>query len=69
MLDDQGNLSIDFLAGMTIFMIALIWISTMVPGLLITLQGKTIDYDAVAYRTGAILVEDPGGLPVLHGTI
>ena len=60
MLDDQGNLSIDFLAGMTIFMIALIWISTMVPGLLITLQGKTIDYDAVAYRTGAILVEDPG---------
>lgn len=60
MLDDQGNLSIDFLAGMTIFMIALIWISTMAPGLLITLQSKTIDYDAVAYRTGAILVEDPG---------
>ncbi len=30
------------------------------PGLLINLQGFTIDYDAVAYRTGVILTEDPG---------
>jgi hypothetical protein len=60
MLDDGGNLSIDFLAGMTIFMIAIIWVATMIPGLLINTQGRTIDYDAVAYRTGVILVEDPG---------
>jgi hypothetical protein len=60
MLDDGGNLSIDFLAGMTIFMIAIIWVATMIPGLLINMQGRTIDYDAVAYRTGVILVEDPG---------
>ncbi|MCX6686003.1 MAG: hypothetical protein NTV10_05090 [Methanoregula sp.] len=32
----------------------------MIPGLLINTQGRTIDYDAVAYRTGVILVEDPG---------
>ena len=32
----------------------------MIPGLLIGLQSYTIDYDAVAYRTGVILVEDPG---------
>jgi len=60
MPDDGGNLSIDFLAGMTLFMIALIWVATMIPGLLIGLQSRSIDYDAVAYRTGVILVEDPG---------
>jgi hypothetical protein len=60
MPDDHAYLSIDFLAGMTIFMIAFIWVAMMIPGLLISLRGGTIDYDAVAYRTGVILVEDPG---------
>lgn len=60
MIDDTGNLSIDFLAGFTIFMIAFIYVATMIPGLFIGLQSKTIDYDAVAYRTGVILAEDPG---------
>ena len=60
MLDDGGNLSIDFLAGMTIFMVALIWVANIVPGLLIGLQSRSIDLDAIAYRTGVILVEDPG---------
>jgi len=58
--DDSGNLSIDFLVGFTIFLIAFIWVVSMIPGLLINLQGYTIDYDAVAYRTGVILTEDPG---------
>lgn len=57
---DDANLSIDFLAGFTIFMIAFIYVATLIPGLLINVQGRTIDYDAVAYRTGVILVEDPG---------
>lgn len=36
-------------------------VAGMVPGLLIGLQRTTaIDYDAVAYRTAAILAEDPG---------
>ena len=60
MTSDSGNLSIDFLAGFTIFMIAFIWVISMIPGLLVNLQGYTIDYDAVAYRTGVILAEDPG---------
>jgi hypothetical protein len=60
MLDNGGNLSIDFLAGMTIFMVALIWVANMVPGLLIGLQSRSIDLDAIAYRTGVILAEDPG---------
>jgi hypothetical protein len=41
-------------------MIAFVWVIAMIPGLLIGLQAYTIDYDAVAYRTGVILVEDPG---------
>ena len=60
MTDDSGALSIDFIVGFTIFLIAFIWVISLVPGLLINLQGYTIDYDAVAYRTGVILVEDPG---------
>jgi hypothetical protein len=60
MIDDAGNLSIDFLAGFTIFMISFIYVATLIPGLFIGLQSQTIDYDAVAYRTGVILVEDPG---------
>jgi hypothetical protein len=60
MTDESGNLSIDFLVGFTIFMLAFIWVASMVPGLLIGLKSNTIDYDAVAYRTGVILVEDPG---------
>lgn len=59
-LDDSGILSIDFLAGISIFVITLIVAATMISGLLISLQTKKIDFDAVAYRTGVILVEDPG---------
>ncbi len=57
---ENGQLSIDFIIGFTIFMIAFIFVATMVSGLLVDLQSRTIDYDAVAYRTGVVLVEDPG---------
>lgn len=60
MVDEKGSLSIDFLVGFTIFMLAFIWIASMIPGILLSLQSSTIDFDAVAYRTGVILVEDPG---------
>ncbi len=53
-------LSLDFLVGFTIFLLALIMVVSMVPGLLVGLGSSGIDYDAVAYRTGVILVEDPG---------
>lgn len=59
-LNNSGQLSIDFIVGLSLFMIAFIIVSTMTSGLLIGLQSKTIDYDAVAYRTGVILAEDPG---------
>jgi len=58
--DDNAQLSIDFVVGLSIFMIAFTIVATMTGGLLVGLQSKTIDYDAVAYRTGVILSEDPG---------
>lgn len=60
MNDDSGQISIDFLIGFTIFMVGFIFVVTLMSGLLIGLQSKTIDYDAVAYRTGVVLVEDSG---------
>lgn len=60
MTEDSAIMSVDFLVGFTIFLLAFIWVATMVPGLFINLQSHTIDFDAVAYRTGVILAEDPG---------
>jgi hypothetical protein len=57
---DEGLLSLDFIIGFTIFMIALIFVAIMISGLLVHLQSRTIDYDAVAYRTSVVLLEDPG---------
>lgn len=58
--DEDAILSIDFLAGFTIFLLALIMVISLVPGFLAGIQSENIDYDAVAYRTSVILVEDPG---------
>ena len=58
--NEDGVLSIDFLAGFTIFMIALIMVISLLPAILAGIESEAIDYDAVAYRTSVILVEDPG---------
>jgi hypothetical protein len=60
MTDSSGNLSVDFLVGFTIFMVAFIWVATLVPNLLLGVSAHGVDFDAVAYRTGVILAEDPG---------
>jgi len=59
-LDESGQLSLDFLIGFTIFLVGFIFAITMASGLLVSLMSKTVDYDAVAYRSGVILVEDAG---------
>ncbi len=69
MIDDRGQLSIDFLIGFSIFMITIIATATFASGLLVGLQSKTVDYDAVAYRTGVILAEDPGQPSAFPGTL
>ena len=60
MTNNDGNLSVDFLVGFSIFMIAFIWVATLVPNLFLGVSSHQIDFDAVAYRTGVILAEDPG---------
>ena len=60
MTDDIGILSVDFLVGFTIFLVSFIWIATLIPSLFLGLSAHGIDFDAVAYRTGVILAEDPG---------
>jgi len=60
MTDDDANLSIDFLVAFTIFMVAFIWVATLVPNLFIGVTTHEIDFDSVAYRTSVILAEDPG---------
>jgi hypothetical protein len=60
MTDSDGNLSVDFLVGVTIFMMAFIWVATLVPNLFLGVSANGVDFDAVAYRTGVILAEDPG---------
>jgi len=59
-LKDRAMVTIDFLVGFTIFISAFIIVVAMVPHTLFAVQSARIDYDAVAYRTGVILVEDPG---------
>jgi hypothetical protein len=61
MRGDSAQLPVDFLVGFTIFILSLIMAANFVPSLLVGLQRMSgIDYDAVAYRTGVVLVEDPG---------
>ena len=57
---EGANLSLDFLVGFTVFIIAFIYVATLIPGLLLDIQNRNIDYSGVAYRTGVILTEDPG---------
>ena len=65
--NEKGNLSVDFLAGFTIFILAFIWVATMIPSLLVGLNAHSIDYNAVAYRTSVILAEDPGAAGPVSG--
>jgi len=58
--DERGQMSIDFLVGMSIFMFALIFVVLFIPGMFLPFQTETIDLNSVAYRTSVILVEDPG---------
>lgn len=59
-MKDDGVITLDFLVGFTIFTIAFIFVATMIPHTLFSVHSSRIDCDAVAYRTGVILTEDPG---------
>jgi hypothetical protein len=57
---DGGNISIDFLMGLLVFMLAFAYIMTAIPGIFVPYQSASIDLGSVVYRTSSILVEDPG---------
>ncbi|MGB7533297.1 MAG: hypothetical protein WA977_10060 [Halobacteriota archaeon] len=58
--DERGQMSIDFLAGLSLFMLALLFLAQFIPGMFVPFQSETIDLSSVSYRTSVILVEDPG---------
>lgn len=60
MKDDLGQASLDFLAGVIIFMGSLIMIIQFIPGIFTPFQTEVTDLNSVAYRTGVLLLEDPG---------
>lgn len=58
--DDDGNINIDFLVGLMVFVLAFSYVMTAIPGIFIPYQSTSIDLGSVVYRTSSILVEDPG---------
>ncbi|HTY91833.1 MAG TPA: hypothetical protein VMC84_11705 [Methanocella sp.] len=60
LMDDSGQINLDFLFGVAVFLLTFIYAVTFIPGLFTPYQPGAIDLSSVAYRTSAILVEDPG---------
>lgn len=58
--DDYGYTNLDFLIGSSIFLLTFLYVFTFVPNLFTPYQAGAIDLGSVIYRTGAVLVEDPG---------
>ncbi len=58
--DDDGQMTLDFLLGLVIFMMAVLYLATAIPGIFMPYQSNAVDLSSVAYRTSALLVEDPG---------
>jgi hypothetical protein len=57
---DKGQVSIDFLIAISIFVIGLVLLISQVPMLFTPLQTVSTDIQPVAYRTSMILAEDGG---------
>jgi hypothetical protein len=58
-ISEDGQMSVDFLLGISIFLLAFGFIIQFIPGLFITTSGDE-SLNSVAYRTAEILVADPG---------
>jgi hypothetical protein len=58
--DDHGQSNIDFLFGVSVFLLTFLYAATFIPGLFVPYQPGAIDLSSVAYRTSAMLAEDPG---------
>jgi len=51
---------VDFLTGITIFLVTFIAVALFIPGMFTPFESETVDLNSIAYRTSVILVEDPG---------
>lgn len=60
MIDDVGQICIDFLMGITVFMLIIGFTTQFIPGIFISSSVGDESLNYVAYHTSCILVEDPG---------
>lgn len=60
MIDERGQIAVDFLLGISLFLIALMFIVQFIPGLFLPGSANEGSLDHTAYRTATILTEDPG---------
>ncbi|WP_424357885.1 DUF7287 family protein [Methanocella sp. MCL-LM] len=67
-IDHSGQSNLDFLIGSAIFLMAFIYVIAFVPGLFVPYQAGAVDLGSVAYKTCAVLVEDPGWYTWQAGT-
>lgn len=58
-MDDLGKLGVDMIVGIIIFTIAFVFIAQYVPQVF-TIERGDINLQPIAYRTSAILIENPG---------
>ena len=58
--DTDGNLNIDFLVGVVLFIGAFLFLINTIPGIFLPYQTDSVDLGSVVYRTSCLLAEDPG---------
>lgn len=58
--DARAQISLDFMSGISLFIVAFIFIALFVPSIFVPFKSDTVDLNSVAYRTSVILTEDPG---------
>lgn len=58
--DTGAQSTIDFLFGLAVFLMTFLYVFTFIPGLFVPYQASAVDLSSVAYKTGAVLAEDPG---------
>lgn len=60
MIDEKGQIAVDFLLGISLFLIALTFTVQFIPGMFISGSAGESSLDYTAYRTATVLVEDTG---------
>lgn len=60
MMDEKGQIAVDFLLGISLFLIALTFTVQFIPGMFMSGTAGESSLDYTAYRTATVLVEDTG---------